>query len=54
MDEFSQKLQEYDIAWVFSAISLEGNTTLFLDEIKKFMKAKKSLFLWSDNNPAII
>jgi len=42
---------EYDIGWVISNTHFTGNETKFLEAIEKFLKKKKSLMLWGDNDP---
>lgn len=50
-DEFSEKLDNYDIAWIISSTVFTGDDKKFVDAILNFNKKKKSLMLWGDNDP---
>ena len=50
-DEFAECLLDYDIAWVISSTNFHGNEKKFLEAIDNFMKKKRSLMIWGDNDP---
>ena len=50
-DKFLDNIMNYDIAWIISDYTFVGNSQRYLNVMAKFMRSKKSLLIWGENEP---